>query len=62
MSDRKRPNITLTMFGTANSSMNHHGESGTNSCFDEVLGDTVVMAPANTNLIDALVLGVNLMG
>ena len=50
------------MFGTANSSMNHHGESGTNSCFDEVLGDTVVMAPANTNLIDALVLGVNLMG
>jgi hypothetical protein len=56
VTERKRPEISLIVFGPAKSRMDHHGASSADGGFNAVLSHTILMMTANATVFDTLTL------
>jgi hypothetical protein len=53
----KRPEITLVVFWPSQSSIYHHGTSGSNGIVDRILGNSIVVMSSYSDMPDALAYG-----
>ena len=56
MTESKRPEVTMVMFGPAKSGVDHESAGGTNGVLDRIFGDSVVMMGAHATVLDPLAL------